>query len=431
MQRKIREVRGTIVADLIIPGSKSMTHRALLLASLADGVSEISGMQTGIQTLDLLSALHQLGIAAQFDSQSRSCIVAGGSGQFPKKQATLWLSHGRTLTHFLLAATAQTQGLFYFDGPKRLRNIPLEIPLHILCRQGAQITPNDASHLPFTLAGADSLEGGDVTLDNAVHAAFISALFMIAPFARSAFHFTILNHTESYYLEMTCNMMAQYGVLVHRIHQGQFKIPVPQRYFARDYTVEADFALAAYFFAAAAITNGEITIQAVKHYLSKQRDVIFLSLLEKMGCQIRETHRGLTVKGPATLQGIETSLTDFNDTFAALAAIAPFAKSPTHITHTGELSEKESKRLQAINAEFIKLGIQVESGDNWLKIFPSKIKSGTLDSHDDHCLAMAFSLIGLKIPGITIANADCVAKVYADFYTEWDKLSESTHAHAS
>lgn len=420
MQQSIHSVTSPIHAKIYIPGSKDITFRVLLIAALADGVSEITGLEISEDTRALANALYQLGIAIQLDEKIPSCIIAGGNGKFPKKQATVWCRDNQTIVNYLLTACTASQGSYYFDGLPALREHSIETLVNILIRQGVQFTPSDTHHLPLTLTGVDSLEGGEIILDDAMTNQLGSALFMIAPFARSAFQFNSSHSMSTGDIDLTCEVMAEFDVLVHRMHQTQFMIPVPQRYKAKDYVIEPDFSLAAYFFAAAVITGGEITIQAVKRNQSKQSSVKFLSILENLGCRVFETHTGLAIKGCAELQGIEVSMKDFPDTFPALAAIAPFAKSPIRIT---DIDQPE--RIRALKEEFIKLDIQVETGENWLKIFPSRPRGALVNSHNDVYLAMALAVIGLKTPGVIVDNLDCVSYVYPDFLTLWNKLSET------
>lgn len=424
MSQTIHTAKGPIHAKLVIPGSRSVTNRALLLAALADGVSEISALTLNGHTKTLINALHQLGIVVQLDEKTHSCIVAGGNGQFPRKQTTVWCADSKAIAKFLIIACSAAPGVYYFDGSSHLREKPITHLLNILCRQGAQLIPSDTQKMPFTLVGADSLEGGEIILDSSVTSQLVSALLMIAPLARSPFYFTVVDLISQPFIDMTCTIMAEFGVLVHRVHQGQFMVPVPQRYQARDYTIEPDLSLASYFFAAAAITEGETTIQSVKRSQSKQPEVKLLSLLEKMGCRIMDTHSGLTVKGPAELHGIEISMREFSDVFLAISAIAPFAKSPTCISHIGHMRNKESKRIITMKTQLTKMGIQVETGIDWIKIYPGMPHGCVVDSGGDAHIAMALSIIGTKVPEVVIYDSECVTKHYPEFFSLLDRLTE-------
>ncbi|EKD71938.1 MAG: 3-phosphoshikimate 1-carboxyvinyltransferase [uncultured bacterium] len=422
MQKTILTAYQPIHTKITVPGSKSITQRALLIAALADGVSELSSINLSKDVLILIHALRQLGIVIQLDEITSSCIIAGCNGRFPKLQSTLWCGDSYTILRYLIAACGATPGVYYFDGSTRLHHKSLATLLNIIHQQGAQFIPNEASHIPFTLIGTDTFTGSDIKINHAHKTQIICSLLLIAPYARSAFNFIF--HETNYYpnIDMSCSIMAEFGVLVHRIHQGQLNVPVPQRYTAKDYIIEPDFSYAAYFFAAAIITKGELTIQATKRAQSKQPNVKFFSLLEKMGCEMIENHTGLTVKSPTELHGIDISIREFSDLFAVLCIIAPFAVSPTRISHLGHLSTKEQKRLANMTSELNKLNIHVEAGNNWIKILPSAPKGALVRCDHDHRLARAFSIMGVKIPNIIIDDAECVTESFPDFFMTLEEI---------
>lgn len=424
MQLAIQTAKCPIHARLTLPGAKSITHRALLLSALADGVSELSGLCINKETRALVHALNQLGIVIQLDEKAASCIVAGCDGKFPKKQATIWCGETSIVPKFLLAACAATPGVYYFDGSTSLREKPFDQFVNIIAAQGAQIIASEKGRLPLTLIGADSLEGGEILLDGTFTSQLVSALLMATPFARSAFTITSPQICSLNYVDLTCAIMADFGVLVHRVHQSQFMIPVPQRYYAKDFVIEPDFAIATYFFAAAAVTGGEITIQPTKYSQSKQPNSKFLTILTMMGCTVFEDPHGLTLKGTMELQGTEANMQEFSDSFLALAALAPFAKTPTHITHIGHLKNKEVYQLTLLKTQLSKLGARIETGDDWITIFPSTLQGGVVNTNRDYHLSMAFAILGLKVPGIIINDADCVKKTYPEFFTLWNKLTD-------
>ncbi|OGT59103.1 MAG: hypothetical protein A3F14_02770 [Gammaproteobacteria bacterium RIFCSPHIGHO2_12_FULL_43_28] len=424
MQQIINPVNGPIKASITVPGSKTISLRAILLAALAEGVSEISGIYVNSAIRALVNALHQLGIVAQLDEEAKSCIIAGGGGKFPKRQATLWCDHSKAVARFLLTACAATPGVYYLDGPASLRKQSLSQLLHILYRQGMQLIPSDARKLPFTMIGADSLEGGEINLDQAEQHHFISGLILLAPYARSPFTFTMPNLLDQPDINLTCNLLSDFGVMIHRIHQGQFMVPTPQRYQARDYEIEPDLTLAAYYFAAAAITNGEISIKNGKRAQSRQKQAIFLSWLEQMGCHVHETANGITVQGTSELRGIELQLSYFSSTLPALLAIAPFAKSASKITFTCPLKEKETNLLIAIKAELTKLGLHIDLGNNFIEVLPGNMKGCIVSTHHNHRIAMALSMIGLKVPEMIIADDKKITKIYPDFFNILQKLNE-------
>jgi 3-phosphoshikimate 1-carboxyvinyltransferase len=422
MKQLIRTVSAPIHATVTIPGSKSITNRALLLAALADGVSEIFNILVSADTLAFADALRELGIVVQMDEETHSCIIAGGMGKFPKPEAKIWCADAGTVARFLLAACASSSGMYHFDASAQLRQRPIASLLRTLCGQGARVFPENASQMPFTIVGADGLEGGEIEIDGAETSQFISALLMVAPFAKLSVMLKTQDLVSSPYVAMTCAMMADFGVLVRRMHHARFSVPAPQRYKARDYVVEPDLSTASYFFAAAAVTGGEIRIQPIDRAHSLQGDVAFLTVLEKMGCVVTESADALIVKGPSTLLGMNVDMRDFSDTFMTLAAIAPFADKPTTITNIAHTRLQESNRITAMRKGLEVLKIKTEEGPDWLKIYPGTPCAGQIDAHHDHRIAMAFSLIGLRIPGIEINGAECVSKTCPEFFAMWDQL---------
>jgi 3-phosphoshikimate 1-carboxyvinyltransferase len=422
MPYQVCTAKKPIHAKLILPGSEDITYRALCMSVLADGVSEISGLCINDHVNTLINAFRQLGIVIQLDTQSQSCIIAGGNGKLPLKQASLWCANEKIIAYFLIALASASPGVYHFDGAANLHELPLHELLTLLHQQGVDLIPNDSKRMPFTLLGTDSFEGGEISFTHPTDSHFFSAILMISPYARSPFVLNAIDLDSEEEVDITSAIMAEFGVLVHRIRQGQFMVPVPQRYQARDYVVEPDFSLAAYFFAAGAVTGGEVSIQPTKRLSSKQADTKFLSLLEKMGCQVIENHSALTVQGPKVLNGIEVSLRSFSSIFFALAAIAPFATSPTRITHIGKMSYQESGFLSALRNKFTAMSIQVETGANWIKIFPGTPKSISVTHHDDYHIAMALCIIGLKVPGIKIEEPDCISHIHPEFFTLWNRL---------
>lgn len=422
MKQAVPSIQTPLHAAITIPGSKSISNRALLLAALADGVSEITNLALCDDTHAMMQALHQLGIVVQLDEVNRSCIIAGCSGQFPRHEANIYCDKAGTVARFLLAACASSAGTFHFDADPQLCARPIEPLVNTLVRQGAKIIPEKKYTLPFTMIGANGLKGGAVEIDAAISGQFVSALLMAAPFAKSLMKITALHLVSEPYVNMTCQMMKDFGVLVRRVYEGNYAVPVPQRYFACDYIVEPDLSTASYFFAAAAITGGEVTIQSIDRDKTTQADVLFITVLEKMGCIVTQTEHGLRVKGPVELRGINVDMRNFPDSLMTLAVIAPFASSPTTMTNIAHARHKESNRIFAMKTELEKLKIKVEEGPDWIKIFPSTPVANEITSYHDHRIAMAFTVMGLRVPGIVIDNAECVSKSCPEFFKLWEQL---------
>jgi len=421
MSQLIMPVTQAVQAVIKIPGSKSMTNRALIMAALASGVSEISELLLSEDTYACIDALRALGVAITLDVDARVAMIAGCQGVFPNKKANIWCNAAGTVARFLLAACAVTSGEFYFDGSPQLCRRPIQQLIAALELMGARFLPEKVTNLPLTLQGNSSLHGGKINIDSDVSSQFLSALLMAAPLLRTSLTLQADQLVSRPFVDMTCAMMADFGVLVRRLAPNRYSVPVPQHYHARTYLIEPDFSLAANFFAAAAITAGSVAIQPVDIAKSKQGDIEFLLILRKMGCYVLENNTGLTVKGSAELSGINVDMRDCSDTFMALAAVAPFAKTVTTITNIGHTRVQESNRIQVMCGELKKLNIKVEEGDDWLRIYPSTPVSGTIDAHGDHRIAMAFAVIGLRV-AVVIKDAQCVAKTCPEFFKLWDQL---------
>jgi 3-phosphoshikimate 1-carboxyvinyltransferase len=425
MKQPIRQATAPIRAHIEVPGSKSITNRALLLAALADGVSELSGILLSDDTLALIQALQQLGIVVQVHASTKTCVIAGCQGRFPKTQATIDCKSAGTVARFLLAAAAASPGVYLFDGSAQLRARPLAQLLQILKKQGAKFEPDQVQQLPFTLYGAQGLYGGEIEISSSETSQYLSAMLMIAPFAKNSVILTTHDVVSQPFIDMTCAMMGDFGVLVRRMHNARYSVPAPQRYHARSYEIEPDISTASYFFAAAAVTAGSVTIKSIHRDTTKQGDIAFLTVLQKMGCVIHETETGLTVQGPEVLRGIDVDMLDFSDTFMTLAAIAPFATTPTMITNIAHTRSQESDRISVMRKGLETLNIQVEEGRDWIKIFPSKPVGGIVDAHHDHRIAMAFAIVGLRVEGVEIEGAECVTKTCPQFFTLWESLLQS------
>jgi 3-phosphoshikimate 1-carboxyvinyltransferase len=423
MKQVLQPVREPIHAKIQIPGSKSISNRALLLAALANGVSEINNLQISDDIRVFVKALADLGISIQLDEAARKAVIGGCNGQFLNKHCLLWCGESGTLARFIVTACAGVSGAFYFDGEPSLRKRPMASLLHILTSQGVTCIPNDSEKLPFTVISPNGLRGGKVFVDGSKTGQVVSALLMIAPFAREPLTVHVEKLVSRSYVDLTCSVMAEFGVQVEILNEMEFRVSQPQHYVARDYQVEPDLSTASYFLAAAALTGGEVTMQAIRRYEIRQGDIEFLNILEKMGCEVREENTGLTVKGPRRLQGIEVSLKDCPDLFMTLAALAPFAKTPTLITDIGHARFKESDRLAAMRKGLERLGVKVEEGEDWFKIYPSEPHGGTINSYKDHRIAMAFAVMSLRVPDLVISGAECVSKSCPEFFQLWKTLA--------
>ncbi len=402
----------SIDAKISIPGSKSITNRALLLAALADGESLLENVLLSDDTLTLISALRALGVDLKSDEENSTVRVTGCSGKFSSSFATIDCRDAGTVARFLLTACANQCGEFKFDGSTRLRERPLRELIEVLRAQGVLIS---AESFPLIINNKKPLRGGNIFVACDISSQFLSGLLMIAPYCETDVILTTENLVSEPYVNMTCRMMYDFGIEVYQ-HEKSWKINVNQHYQARTYKIESDFSSASYFFAAAAITGGKITLLNMQRENSLQGDAAFLDVLEKMGCIIKSDNDNITVVGPAQLKGITVDMQHISDTMMTLAAMAPFADSPTHIVNIGNTRVKESDRISAMANNLRKLNIRVEEEVAALTIYPGTPSAGLIETYQDHRIAMACSLIGLKVPGIVIDDASCVNKTFPGFF---------------
>ncbi len=419
--RPIRPARPDLDAGVEVPGSKSITNRALLLAALADGESVLRGILAADDTLAFAGGLRDLGFSVA--EAHGAWHVAGGAGSIPARDADVYCAEAGTAARFLLAAAAGGGGAYRFDAAPQLRRRPLAPLLGALRAQGALIEPAGAEALPLTLH-ARGLAGGKLCLPGDTSSQFVSALLMAAPLARTSLELTVEGLVSRPYVDMTVAMMADFGVAVSGEGHQRFVVP-PAMYRGRDYIVEPDASTASYFFAAAALC-GRVLVRGLHRDRCLQGDIRFLDVLEAMGCAVVDEPAGVRVTGPGSLSGITVDMSDISDTFMTLAAIAPLATSPVTITGIGNVRLKESDRIKAVEDNLRRLGVRAESGTDFVRIHPGAPSGGRVDPHGDHRIAMAFSVLGLRVPGIVVEDPDCVTKTCPTFFDLWKSLEQGS-----
>jgi 3-phosphoshikimate 1-carboxyvinyltransferase len=419
-QIEIRPITRPIDAVISIPGSKSITNRALLLAALAEGTSTLDGALFSEDSHWCAACLRQLGITVEADQDAERFIVQGRGGGFPATHADCFVGNSGTTARFITAAAALGRGDYRFDGVPRMRERPIRELLTALRQLGATITA-DGDRFPLTIH-AHGLRGGEATLDATDSSQLLSGLLMVAPYAAQdvTIHATGTVVSQPY-LDITLRMMAQFGVVADKGNYRKYSIQAGQRYRAGRYVIEPDASGATYFFAAAAVTGGRVRIPNLTAD-ALQGDVHFVDVLEQMGCSVTRAADYLEVRGPSRLRGLDINLNAMSDTAQTLAAIAPFASEPVIIRDIGHNRHKETDRITAVVTELRKLGVRAEEQPDGMTIYPSEVGPGAVATYDDHRMAMAFSVIGLVRPGIVITNPGCTAKTFPDFFERFEKL---------
>ncbi len=405
-----------IDAEITVPGSKSITNRAMLIAAIAQGRSVIEGALLSDDTRYMAAALRTLGFIVEIDEGARRITVGGQGGMMPARGAELDVGGAGTVMRFLIAMLTLGEGRFRLDGNQRMRQRPIGPLLDAMERLGARIYSERDNNCPPVIVDASRsrFNGGEVSIDARMSSQYASAMLMPAPLWPQGIKLKVIGDTARPFIDMTLRVMESWGAQ-SSVEGDQITVPGGQWYRAQRYYVEPDASSASYFAAAAALVGGRMRIAGLARN-SAQGDTAFLGVLERMGAQVTWLEDGIEVVGNGNLSGVDVAMNAMPDMVATLAAIAPFASSPTKITGVGFIRHHESDRLRALASELGRLGANVRETQDGLEIEPSEIHGAAIDTYDDHRIAMAFAIAGLKLPGVMINHPDCVTKTFPDFF---------------
>lgn len=417
---EVQSVSAPLQGSIRPPGSKSLTNRAVVIAALARGESRLTNVLDSQDTSVMLESCRRLGVAVEHDPATCLVRVPGCGGRFPAKQADLWLENSGTSIRFLTAACTTGEGRFTLDGNARMRQRPILDLVTALNALGADVRCATESGCPPVEVVANGLPGGRASVTANISSQYLSALLMAAPCAKSPVELQIAGGLVSEpYIDMTLGVMRRFGAKVARGNDGSLRIE-PTGYRGTEYDVEPDASAASYFFAAAAITGGTVTVLGLGRD-SLQGDLQFVNALARMGCDVVIGEDRTIVHGES-LRGIDIDMNAISDTAQTLAAVAVFAKGPTTIRNIAHVRHKETDRIAAVVTELKRLGLQADERPDGLTIYPGSPQPVTIQTYDDHRMAMSFSLIGLKVPGIRIANPSCTAKTYPNYFADLERL---------
>ena len=408
-------------ARIDLPGSKSITNRALVVAGLADGESELAGVLFSEDTHVMMDSLQKMGVGIRQKLNRLSVSISGTGGSLERPEETLWVHQSGTTARFCLPLAALCGQEVTIDGDEQIKNRPHEELCKALQSLGAQIEYLEAPNsFPLVVNGKD-LQGGQISLNGGISSQFISALLLAAPCFPDQLELNIDGDLVSRpYIDMTISVMQAFGAQVQRVNDRRYVVS-PTGYRNSRYEIEPDASAASYFFAAAAISGGSITIEGLGSR-SIQGDTRFVDIVEKMGAKVVRSDNALSVTGTGSLIGIDASMKEISDTVPTLAAIAPLASGPTVISDVAFIARKESDRVTALITELRKIGVQAEKTETGMVIYPGEVQKGTVHTYDDHRIAMAFSILGLVVPGITLDSPQCVAKTFPSFFDVLDQV---------
>jgi len=438
--RKSLEILPTGPLDATIrpPGSKSITNRALVCAALADGTSTLRGALDSEDTQVMAQGLRQLGIdvasepapsTASNGPSGSECpsrgnltlTVAGCGGVLPAGGADLYVANSGTTVRFLTAMVTLGHGTYRLDGTPRMRERPVGDLLDTLGQLGADATSQTGNDCPPVVVRAAGLGGGKATIRGDISSQFLSGLLMVSPCAGSEVDLRAVGPLVSQpYVRMTLEVMRAFGVDVATEDLGRFTVPTRPRYRACTFDIEPDASAASYFWGAAAIAGGKVTVEGLTRD-AIQGDVGFCQCLQRMGCRVQYGGRGITVHG-GTLTGIDVNMNAMSDTVQTLAAVALFARGPTTMTGVAHIRHKETDRIGDLARELRKLGAEVEELPDGLRIVPAPPRGATIETYNDHRMAMSMALVGLRVPGVVIENPECTGKTYPRFFEDLQSL---------
>lgn len=410
-----------------VPGSKSLTQRALIAAALASGDSTLIGPLASEDTSYTIGALRAMGIAID-DSDPDQWSVKGTGGVITTPEENIFLGNNGTATRFLTSVAALGDGRIHITGDPRMAERPIAPLMEALQGWGVQLKSDAENGCPPLTIDAGGISGGKTVLPEGKSSQYLSSLLLVAPYAAQLAELEVHGEVLSRpYVEMTLAVMADFGIRVEAAPSlAFFRIPKGQ-YRGHEYRIEGDASGASYFWAAAAVTGGRVTVANVP-VPSLQGDASLVPLLARMGCNVNKTGDGITVKGPERLEGIEVDMGDMPDVAPTLAIVAAFAEGTTVINNVAHLRIKECDRVSAVINELRKMGADVEEEPDRMIIHGraggTNLHGAEIETYHDHRIAMCFAVAGLQVEGVQITGEECVSKSFPDFWERFALLAE-------
>ena len=420
---EIQPLQKPLDAVISVPGSKSYTNRALLVAALANGESHLTGALFSDDTDCMVQSLRKLGVSVKADPKAASFVIAGNGGRIPVDSAELYIGNSGTTSRSITSYVALGNGTFVIDGDAPMRQSrPIADLLDALGQLGIDAHSRNGC-LPVEVR-AKGFRGGKTQLDASKSSQFLTSLLLVAPYTHNGLEIEMVSEFKTEYIDITMAVMQTFGIEVEHDDYRHFRVAGGQCYTPRAYAIEPDASNASYFFAAAALTGGQVCVPDIGAD-SAQGDIHFVDVLEKMGCTVNRYAHGVEVIGPDQLRGIDVDMKAISDTSLTLAAIAPFAKEPVRIRNIEHTRWQETDRIAAMVAQLRRLGVAVEEHRDGVTIAPSKPKGSTIDTYKDHRVAMSFALVGLRVSGICINDPSCVGKTFPTYFNVWDQIRGS------
>lgn len=435
--KRLQKINRDITVTAAVPGSKSITNRALLLAAMSKGKSRLNGCLTSEDAAYFLSCLEALGfeVTSKPDGELGSDItITGCGGEIPNKKAEIYVGSAGTAARFLVAMLAFSDGEYIVNSSEQMKKRPMQPLIDALRNAGAEVTcTENEGHFPFHITGAGKSGIPDsftVNIDKSSQ--FLSALLIAAGTLGKKCEINVTGAHGLSYVDLTARMMRDFGVNAEKVTAADGSVKYlfsgADRYTACDYDIEPDMSAAAYFYALAAVLGASVAVKGV-HLDMMQGDTAFLDLLCKMGCEMKTENGNIVISGNGKLKGGFTAdMSAFSDQALTLAAIAPFADAPITITGIGHIRMQECDRIKAIAENLSALGIKTDEQQDKITIFPGALHGGDIETFDDHRVAMSFSLTGLKTDGVRIKNPMCCKKTFAQYFEVLESVADKLKA---
>ncbi|MEA1968866.1 MAG: 3-phosphoshikimate 1-carboxyvinyltransferase [Thermodesulfobacteriota bacterium] len=412
--RKIQE------STVNIPGSKSISHRVMICASLAGGKSEIKNLLQSEDISYTVSALKKMGAEIK-EIQKGIFKVKGVNGKPQPCSSPIYLGNSGTSMRLLAGVAALGNSQYILTGDERMRQRPMGDLLNALAMAGVFAESEHGNNAPPVKIRGGQKKGGKVFLDCSKSSQYLSSLLMMGPFLKDGLVISLPSPAVSApYIDLTIDIMKKFNVSAARINDLEYRVPGSQKYSSGAFTIEPDISNASYFFAAGAITGKMVRVANIVHN-SLQGDLRFLDILAQMGCFIEFDANGVGVKGE-NLKSVDVDMSDIPDVVPTLAVIAAFARGTTVVRNIGHLREKECDRINAVVSQLNKMGVGADQGETWLSVKGGRPQGASIETFNDHRIAMAFSVAGLNVQGIEIENPGCVAKSFPSFWEIFNQL---------
>jgi len=408
-------------ATVRIPGSKSITHRAIIAASLAEGTSILTNFLECEDTRYTIDALREIGV--DISIRDKELVVPGTGGHFrpDSRKKVLYLGNSGTSLRLILSVIALCKGDFLITGTRRMLKRPVGPLVSALNHLGVDASCVEVPECPPVHIHANGIRGGSITLMSGQSSQFLSSLLLAGPYAQNAIEIKESGKRVSKpYVDITLDVMKDFGIEGVCEHPNGFSVPSGLKYQARTYAIQGDISSASYFWAAAAVTGRSVATTHIQPFSTRQGDVRFLDVLQRMGCFVERRPDRVIVRG-GSLSGAEVDMCDLPDMVPTLAAVAPFAQGKTVIRNVPHLRHKESDRLHAVAVEWRRIGVRIQELPDGLIIHGgSPLSPAVVHPHDDHRMAMSLAVVGLRVPGLEIQNRACVKKSFPAFWSLWD-----------